>query len=213
MPVQHYLCPTMENPVALLKKYFPEISEKQEAQFLEMGNLYAHWNAQINVISRKDIDQLYERHILHSLAIAKIHTFQPDETVLDLGTGGGFPGIPLAVMFPETQFHLVDSIGKKIKVVQEVARGLQLDNVTSAHVRAEELHTKFDTCVTRAVAPTPELLHWTQRTIKRGGMLLALKGGDLSEELKGVKNVAEHDLTRYFSEPYFETKKVVQVLL
>lgn len=213
MRVLCYLCGTMDNPVAVIKKYFPGITETQEAQFLEMGNLYAHWNAQINVISRKDIDQLYERHILHSLAIAKIHTFQPGETVLDLGTGGGFPGIPLAVLFPETRFHLVDSIGKKIKVVLEVAQGLKLENVTAAHARAEELRTKFDICVTRAVAPLPELLNWTQRTIKRGGMLLALKGGDLTAELSGVKNVAEHDLTRYFSEPYFETKKVVQVLL
>ena len=193
-----------------IEHYFPGLSAEQQKQFSALGDLYAHWNAQINVISRKDIDQLYERHILHSLAIAKVHTFSPGEKVMDLGTGGGFPGIPLAILFPQAHFHLVDSIGKKIKVVEEVAKGAGLRNVTVQHIRAEELKQKFDTVVTRAVAPLPELLGWTRRNLKPGGKLIALKGGELKDEIAGLENhVKLYPVSDWFAEDFFAEKKVL----
>ncbi len=196
--------------------YFPNLTETQKSQFQRLQSLYEEWNDQINVISRKDIEHLYERHVLHSLAIAKYQDFIADTKILDVGTGGGFPGIPLAIYFPQCQFHLVDSIGKKIKVVEGVATELGLQNVTYAHERAEKIRDKFDFVVSRAVAPAKKLYQWTNQVIKRNSSLsqsngfLLLKGGDLKEELKELKK--PHSLTNlseYFEETFFETKKLV----
>lgn len=196
--------------------YFPNLSETQKSQFQRLQSLYEDWNDQINVISRKDIEHLYERHVLHSLAIAKFQDFITDTRILDVGTGGGFPGIPLAIYFPQCQFHLVDSIGKKIKVVEGIATELGLQNVTYAHERAEKIRDKFDFVVSRAVAPAKKLYQWTNQVIKRNSSLsqsngfLLLKGGDLKEELKELKK--PHSLTNlseYFEETFFETKKLV----
>lgn len=180
--------------------------------------LYEHWNAQINVISRKDMDSFYERHVLHSLSIALLNPFMPGARVLDVGTGGGFPGIPLAIMFPQTQFHLVDSIGKKIKVVKAVAEALKLENVEVSNTRAENIRTKVDFVVSRAVAPTGTLHGWVKSIVKPGhkhklanGMLF-LKGGDLSAEItESGLFVQEFPLSAFFKEPFFETKKIVYV--
>lgn len=181
-----------------------------------LDGLYREWNDRINVISRKDIDSLYEHHVLHSLAIAKAVSFVPQAEVLDVGTGGGFPGIPLAILYPETHFHLVDSIGKKLKVVDAVATALQLKNVTSQHVRAEQLDMKFDFVVSRAVTSLPSFLPWIQdKFLKRqlhriSNGAFFLKGGDLDEELKPYKNRATViSISEYFEEPFFEEKKVV----
>jgi 16S rRNA (guanine527-N7)-methyltransferase len=174
----------------LIQQYFKNLSEKQIKQFDQLYDLYSFWNAQINVISRKDIEELYERHILHSLGIAKFISFKPGEKVLDVGTGGGFPGIPLAILFPETQFHLVDSIGKKIKVVTEVASALGLDNVKASHSRAEQIEGKFDFVVSRAVTRLIEFYPWVQGKFNKDSKnaiangILYLKGGDLTEEIK-----------------------------
>jgi len=200
----------MPDGLSLLLNYYPSLDAGQQQRFSQLGELYRHWNEQINVISRKDIDQLYERHVLHSLAIAKVYSFQANERVMDLGTGGGFPGIPLAILFPQTSFHLVDSIGKKIKVVKEIAQALQLENVTAEQARAEDLKQRYDTVVTRAVAPLHELVRWTRQSLKPGGKLIALKGGDLREELKGwEKRVKIYELQEFFSEEFFAEKKVV----
>lgn len=198
----------------LILKYFPHLSENQKQQFDKLQELYAEWNAKINVISRKDMDSLYEKHVLHSLGIARVMNFSPNTKVLDIGTGGGFPGIPLAIMFPETHFTLVDSIGKKITVVKEVAAALQLQNVTAIHARAEDIPGKFHFVVSRAVTQMPVFLRWLkgkfekeQFNTKHNGVLY-LKGGDLSEELSGLK-CEIFDLRNYFEGEFFETKKVV----
>jgi 16S rRNA (guanine527-N7)-methyltransferase len=206
--------------MTLLYSYFPDLSPEQIRQFEALEGLYQTWNAQINVISRKDTDHFYERHVLHSLAIAKIVQFLPGSSVLDIGTGGGFPGIPLAILFPEVQFHLVDSIGKKIKVVQEVAASLGLQNVQASHARAETIKDRYDFIVSRAVTQMPVFLTWVKgksakknlHNFKNG--VLYLKGGDLSEELAGLRYpVKEFPISEYYKEEFFETKKVVYVQL
>jgi 16S rRNA (guanine527-N7)-methyltransferase len=202
----------------LLLKYFPSITAQQLQQFNRLPGLYNFWNDQINVISRKDIGQLFERHVLHSLGIAKIISFLPGEAVLDVGTGGGFPGIPLAILFPETRFHLVDSIGKKIKVVQEVAKALGLKNVTAAHQRAEEVNGRFDFVVSRAVTRLKDFYPWvkgkfnkqSKNTLPNG--ILYLKGGDLTEEIaESGLTVQQFHLKDYFEEEFFETKQVIYI--
>jgi len=199
----------------LIFDYFPELCDSQIEQFEGMAGLYKDWNQKINVVSRKDIDELYLRHVLHSLGVAKVQEFLPNATVLDVGTGGGFPGIPLAILFPETQFTLVDSIGKKIKVVEEVVAGLGLENVTAVNSRVEGLNQKFDFIVSRAVAAMPTFVHWVKGKIKKESVhnrrngILYLKGGDLSEELKGYATAQTFALSDYFSEEFFDTKKVV----
>ena len=196
-------------------KYFTFLTETQREQFEKMNSLYQDWNQKINVVSRKDIDELYLRHVLHSLGVAKIQEFNAGAQILDVGTGGGFPGIPLAILFPETQFTLVDAIGKKIKVVNEVVDGLGLKNVTAHHARVEDLPGQFDFIVSRAVAAMPTFVHWTKGKIKKESIhrrkngILYLKGGDLSEELSDYQNAQIFDLTDYFEEEFFETKKVV----
>ncbi len=206
--------------MTLLTSYFPDLSPEQIRQFEALEGLYQTWNAQINVISRKDTDHFYERHVLHSLAIAKIVQFLPGSSVLDIGTGGGFPGIPLAILFPKVQFHLVDSIGKKIKVVQEVAASLGLQNVQASHARAETIKDRYDFIVSRAVTQMPVFLTWVKgksakknlHNLKNG--VLYLKGGDLSEELAGLRYpVKEFPIADFFKEEFFETKKVVYVQL
>lgn len=208
----------MEQGVQLIHQYFPKLEAYKAEQFAALQSLYEHWNAQINVISRKDIEALYERHVLHSLAIYKFLPFKPGSSILDIGTGGGFPGIPLAIMQPDVEFLLVDSIGKKIKVVQEVAAALELKNVTAIHERAEKVKPKFDFVVSRAVAELQMLLNWSQGKIKKeqiNGLpngLICLKGGNLKEELKAVKrHVDAFPLTDYFKEEFFETKQVIYV--
>jgi len=202
----------------LLLKYFPHLTDIQLQQFNRLPELYTFWNNQINVISRKDIDQLFERHVLHSLGIAKVISFLPGEKVLDVGTGGGFPGIPLAILFPETQFYLVDSIGKKIKVVNEVAAALGLTNVRAFHKRAEEINEKFDFVVSRAVTRLKEFYPWvkgkfnkqSKNTLPNG--ILYLKGGDLSGEIvESGLAVQQFYLKDFFEEEFFETKQVIFV--
>lgn len=202
----------------IILKYFPDLTAKQIDQFSQLFDLYVYWNAQINVISRKDIEELYERHVLHSLGIAKICTFKAGESVLDVGTGGGFPGIPLAILFPDTQFYLVDSIGKKIKVVKEVASALGLENLRADHLRAEQIKEKFNFVVSRAVTRLGEFYPWIQGKFKKDEInaipngILYLKGGDLDEEIKESKLKAElYPLSAYFEEDFFETKYVVYV--
>ncbi len=202
----------------IISSYFPDLSPKQKEQFSQLDELYRFWNSRINVISRKDIDRLYLHHILHSLAIAKVISFLPGEKVLDVGTGGGFPGIPLAILFPETDFHLVDSIGKKIKVVQEVALGCGLMNVRASHDRAEQIDGKFHFVVSRAVTRLSEFYPWVKgkfekksvNTIQNG--ILYLKGGDLAEEIKesGLKTELI-PLSKFFKEDYFDSKFVVYI--
>ncbi|MCR9264908.1 MAG: 16S rRNA (guanine(527)-N(7))-methyltransferase RsmG [Flavobacteriaceae bacterium] len=201
--------------IELIFKYFTTLTDEQKEHFLDLEALYQDWNKKINVVSRKDIDELYLRHVLHSLGIAKIQSFNEGSRILDVGTGGGFPGIPLAILFPEVQFTLVDAIGKKVKVVQEVVEGLGLDNVTAHHTRVEDLDGQFDFIVSRAVAAMPTFVHWTKGKIKKDSAharkngILYLKGGDLEEELKDYKTVQIFDLSEYFEEDFFETKKVV----
>ena len=204
-----------------LFQYFPNLSEIQKDRFRALEALYQDWNAKINVVSRKDIDELYLRHVLHSLGLAKVCEFQPGQQVLDVGTGGGFPGIPLAILFPDTHFTLVDAIGKKIRVVEEVVAGLQLTNVTALQRRVEDLTESYDFIVSRAVAAMPTFVHWTRgRLKKRKGVpgpsgsamdpgIIYLKGGDLSEELLSYPRAKIFPLSTYFKEPFFETKKVV----
>ena len=203
----------------LIKNYFPNLTETQLRQFEQLETLYKDWNLKINVVSRKDIDELYLRHVLHSLGIAKVMSFLPDAKVLDVGTGGGFPGIPLAILYPETQFHLVDSIAKKLKVVNEVVDGLGLTNVKTTHDRVENIDDQFDFIVSRAVAAMPTFVHWVKGKIakeqkhdlKNG--ILYLKGGDLTEELEVYKTATIYKLSDYFKEDFFETKKVVHLPL
>jgi len=203
----------------LILKYFPNLTDNQIAQFEKLQELYQDWNLKINVVSRKDIDELYLRHVLHSLGIAKVMEFQPNTKVMDVGTGGGFPGIPLAILFPETQFHLVDSIGKKIKVVNEVAEGLGLQNVKTTHGRVEEVKDTYDFIVSRAVAQMETFVRWTKNKVHKKHVhplkngILYLKGGDLSEELQNFPKATLYDLTKYFEEDFFETKKVVYLPL
>lgn len=199
----------------LIQKYFPELTKDQQDKFAALQVLYKDWNLKINVVSRKDIDELYLRHVLHSLGIAKVLYFHAGAKILDVGTGGGFPGIPLAILFPETQFHLVDSIGKKIKVVDEVVDGLQLKNVRTTNSRVEEVKGNYDFIVSRAVAAMPTFVHWVKgkiakqnnHTLKNG--ILYLKGGDLSEELEGYKTAQIFPLQDHFKEEFFDTKMVV----
>jgi 16S rRNA (guanine527-N7)-methyltransferase len=199
----------------IIYKYFPDLSEHQKEQFAHLEVLYQDWNQRINVVSRKDIDELYLRHVLHSMGIAKVVQFKPGSEVLDVGTGGGFPGIPLAILFPDSNFTLVDAIGKKIKVVQEIIDGLGLKNVRALHTRVEPIDQQFDFIVSRAVAAMPTFVHWVKGKVKKKSVhslkngILYLKGGDLTEELKDYKTVKIYDLSDFFKEDFFETKKVV----
>lgn len=200
--------------------YFPDLSASQKKQFAALGELYTEWNEKINVISRKDIEQLYTRHILHSLGIAKVQPFLPGSKVLDVGTGGGFPGIPLAILFPKTQFTLVDSIGKKITVVKNVAEAMGLDNVEAINTRAENVKGRFDFVVSRAVTRMGAFHGWVSNKISTDSRhplyngILYLKGGDLKEEMEESKlNYAIYELSNYFDDPFFETKKMVYVPL
>lgn len=204
----------------IILKYFPNLSEVQQQQFAALYELYTDWNSKINVISRKDITNLYEHHVLHSLGIAKVMQFRPETTVMDLGTGGGFPGIPLAILFPETHFHLVDSIGKKVKVATEIANAIGLKNVITRHCRAEEEKQLFDFVVSRAVMPLADLLKIIRKNIKKEqhnalpNGLICLKGGELEREVVPVKHqTLMYDLKDYFEEEFFETKKVVYVTI
>lgn len=203
----------------LILKYFPNLSEKQQSQFAKLYDLYIDWNAKINVISRKDIEELYLRHVLHSLAIAKVVKFNPGSEILDVGTGGGFPGIPLAIMFPECQFHLVDSINKKLKVIEAVKEALQLSNVKTSHTRAENLKGKYDFIVSRAVTRMSEFVRWVRGKIKSKDQnaipngILYLKGGDLTDELQSFPSADVIDLSSIFEEAFFETKKVVYLTI
>ena len=204
--------------VSLITKYFPNLSEKQLKQFGELQELYTLWNAQINVVSRQDIENLYEKHILHSLGIAKVISFKAGSEILDVGTGGGFPGIPLAILFPECHFHLVDSIGKKIKVVTEVAQAISLNNLTAQHERAENVANDYDFIVSRAVTRLKPFYTWVENKVSKNQQndfkngILYLKGGDLEEELQefGGKYTL-YNLSDHFEEEFFETKKVVYV--
>ncbi len=196
-------------------KYFPNLTVEQQKHINSLEELYKDWNQKINVVSRKDIDELYLRHVLHSLGIAKVQTFKDGSEILDVGTGGGFPGIPLAILFPEVNFTLVDSIGKKIKVVNEVVEGLGLTNVQTVNSRVEEVPNQFDFIVSRAVAAMPTFVHWVKGKIKKESQherrngILYLKGGDLQEELESYRTAEIFDLTDYFKEDFFDTKKVV----
>lgn len=202
----------------LILKYFPDLTEEQKRQFAALYDLYTDWNSKINVISRKDIENLYEHHVLHSLGIAKVIRFKPGTKVMDLGTGGGFPGIPLAILFPEVQFHLMDSIGKKVRVATEIAGSIGLKNVTTRHARAEEEKQLFDFVVSRAVMPLTDLLKIIRKNISPKQQnalpngLICLKGGELEKETMPVKNkTTMWNLKEFFGEEFFETKKVVYV--
>jgi 16S rRNA (guanine527-N7)-methyltransferase len=200
-------------------KYFPNLTDKQILQFKKLEKLYLDWNTKINVISRKDMDSLYLKHVLHSLAIAKIVEFMPNSDVLDVGTGGGFPGIPLAILFPKTNFYLVDSIAKKIKVVNEIANALELKNVKAEQIRAEKVKGEFDFIVSRAVTKMNDFIKWVRKKTKKKHLhdikngILYLKGGDLSEELKNFKNATIYLISDFYNEDFFETKKVVHIPL
>ena len=199
-------------------KYFPNITEKQKEQFAALYDLYYDWNSKINVISRKDIENLYEHHVLHSLAIAKYITFKPGTTIMDMGCGGGFPGIPLAIMFPEVDFHLVDSIGKKVRVAGEIAKSIGLTNVRTSHSRAEEIKDKYSFVVSRAVMQLPDLVKICRKNISKEHInalpngIICLKGGDMTAETEPFRNSREIiNLSNYFQEEYFKDKKVVYV--
>jgi 16S rRNA (guanine527-N7)-methyltransferase len=200
-------------------KYFPNLSAEQIAQFEKLEALYQDWNAKINVISRKDIDELYTKHVLHSLAIAKIQPFEPGTYILDVGTGGGFPGIPLAILFPETRFYLIDVIAKKIKVVLAVAEALELKNVKAEQMRAENVKGDFDFIVSRAVTNMPDFVSWVKDKVKKQQKhelkngILYLKGGDLTEELQDFPKATEYNISEFFEPEFFETKKVVHLPL
>lgn len=201
-----------------LLKYFPDLSQQQLDQYELLAKEFLSWNEKINLISRKDTDNIFEHHILHSLAIAKVCKFKPQCEIMDIGTGGGFPGIPLAIMFPETKFYLVDSIGKKIKVVQALVEALGLKNVEAEQIRAENVNRQFDFIVSRAVTYLPDFMQWTKGKISKiqyhdlANGVLYLKGGDLTEELSTIKNkIKIYDIDNYFEEEFFETKKVIHV--
>ena len=202
----------------IIQHYFPDLTHKQKELFNLLQPLYEDWNSRINVISRKDMEHFYEHHVLHSLGIAKVINFQPGTKILDVGTGGGFPGIPLAILFPGVKFHLVDSIGKKIKVVREVVSELGLQNVQASHMRAEQVDDIYDFVVSRAVTRMKPFYQWIKKNIEPGGFnslpngILYLKGGDLTEEMKEAKKKYRiFELSKYYKEHYFETKKVVYV--
>ncbi|MBF1580936.1 MULTISPECIES: 16S rRNA (guanine(527)-N(7))-methyltransferase RsmG [Prevotella] len=204
--------------IEIIKKYFPQLTPKQEEQFVALDALYHDWNAKINVISRKDIDNLYEHHILHSLAIAKYINFREGTNVLDFGTGGGFPGVPLAIFFPEANFKLIDGTGKKVRVAQEVADAIGLENVLPSHLRGEEEKGKFDFIVSRAVMPLPDLMKIVKKNIASDqhnvlpNGVIVLKGGNLDEELKPYKNIAEKtELSQWFDEEWFKEKYLIYV--
>jgi len=203
---------------AILKQ-FPDLSDNQILQFQKLQGLYEDWNAKINVISRKDIDELYTRHVLHSLGIAKIIEFRPGSKIMDVGTGGGFPGIPLAILFPEVDFYLIDVIAKKIRVVNEVAAGLGLKNVKAEQKRAELVKQEFDFIVSRAVTNMPDFVKWVDDKVAKkqndelANGILYLKGGDLTEELKDFPKATQYNLSDFFSDEFFETKKVVHLPL
>lgn len=204
--------------IEIIKKYFPQLTSKQEEQFAALDALYHDWNAKINVISRKDIDNLYEHHILHSLAIAKYINFREGTNVLDFGTGGGFPGIPLAIFFPDANFKLIDGTGKKVRVAQEVADAIGLENVLPSHLRGEEEKGKFDFIVSRAVMPLPDLMKIVKKNIASDqhnvlpNGVIVLKGGNLDEELKPYKNIAEKtELSQWFDEEWFKEKYLIYV--
>lgn len=204
------------NDYLLIEKYFPSLTIEQKIKFDKLYTVYDKWNNQINVISRKDMDHFYERHVLHSLSIAKIIDFKPDTTLIDIGTGGGFPGIPLAILFPQCTFTLVDSIGKKIKVVKEVCEELGINNVIALHSRAEQINEQYDFIISRAVTSMPLFLTWVKNKLKNEHKneiengILYLKGGDLKEEMKTVKkHVRYYKITDLFDESFFETKKIV----
>ncbi|MCZ8091794.1 MAG: 16S rRNA (guanine(527)-N(7))-methyltransferase RsmG [Flavobacterium sp.] len=200
-------------------KQFPNVTDNQVQQFQKLDALYHDWNSKINVISRKDIDELYTKHVLHSLAIAKVQPFEPGTYILDVGTGGGFPGIPLAILFPETRFYLIDVIAKKIKVVQAVAEALELKNVKAEQLRAENVKGDFDFIVSRAVTNMPDFYSWVKDKIKKQNKhelkngILYLKGGDLTEELASFPKATEYNISNFFSDEFFETKKVVHLPL
>lgn len=203
----------------LILKYFPNLSEVQQAQFSKLYDLYSDWNSKINVVSRKDIDELYLRHVLHSLGIAKVIQFKDGTSIMDVGTGGGFPGIPLAILYPECKFHLVDSINKKLKVVDAVTEELGLTNVKTSHKRAEEINETFDFIVSRAVTAMPSFVGWVKNKVSKKSKndlkngILYLKGGDLTEELQNYPKATLYNLTHYFEEDFFDTKKVVHLPL
>lgn len=199
-------------------KYFPNLTEKQKEQYAALYDLYYDWNNKINVISRKDIENLYLHHVLHSLGIAKTITFRPGTTVMDMGCGGGFPGIPLAIMFPDTKFHLVDSIGKKVRVATEIATAIGLENVRASHSRAEEIKEKYSFVVSRAVMQLPELVKICRKNIAKEQLnaipngIICLKGGDIQAEVHPYKNIVEiTPLDKFYSEEFFKDKKVVYV--
>jgi 16S rRNA (guanine527-N7)-methyltransferase len=200
----------MDSP-DIIYKYFPALNEYQKNAIDSLGNIYIEWNSRINVISRNDMAFFYERHVLHSLSIALAFPFEADRMIVDIGTGGGFPGIPLAILFPENQFLLVDSIGKKIKVVDAVVQNLGLTNVKTINGRVELIGIKTDYVISRATAPMPDLVKWSMPILrnKNGNGLIALKGGDLSAELMGYKNLISKNISDFFVEPFFETKKVL----
>jgi len=196
----------------IIYKYFADLTSDQQHKIAHLGEVYQEWNRKINVISRKDIDHFYERHVLHSLGVARVCQFEGGSSVLDVGTGGGFPGIPLAILFPEVQFHLVDSIAKKIKVVNNAVTALNLKNVTTQQTRVEDLDEQYDYTVSRAVARMNSFYRWVHKQVKSGGSILYLKGGDITEEMRELNKPYEvFDLKDYFVEDFFETKKVVKV--
>lgn len=203
----------------IIEHYFPNLSDRKKKQFTQLESLYGEWNEKINVISRKDIAELYERHVLHSISIARLIEFAPGSQILDVGTGGGFPGIPLSILFPQVDFYLIDSIGKKIKVVQEITNALDLRNVEARHQRAQEFKRPVDFVVSRAVTKMDDFVPWVKKNIAKKSKhnlpngILYLKGGDLKDELKSFPKATVFPLSDFFEEPFFETKKIVHVPL